>query len=108
MSEATYVLLLTLAKLHIADSSHRRQKVSVARLVEAARQIIKGDQPVELLEANSYEQLRSLAELQAARTYSERYHRLNGLKKTQPWYSRAEAIKVLSNYPNFNDVQEAS
>ena len=108
MSEATYVLLLTLAKLHIADGLHRRQKVSIARLVESARQIIKGDEPVELLEVNSYEQIRDLAELQAARPYSERYHRQNGLKKKQSCYSKAEAIEILSNYPNYSHVQQAS
>lgn len=109
MSEATYVLLLTLAKLHAASSHHRRRQVPIARLVESARQIIKGNEPIELLEANSYQQLRDLIELQAARSYSERYHRLNGLKKTQPWYSKAEAIKILSNYPNYShDQQQAS
>ena len=103
LSEASFVALWTMAGLLRGNKQHRpRNQVSRKRLAEAMVAIINGapksiPEPPENI---SYEELHRLVELQAMRSYSDRYHRMQGLKKGQLFYSRCEALQIMSKYPN--------
>lgn len=105
MSEATHVLLLTLAKLLKGNEPGRAaRQVTLARLVYTAEAALQGTPLDSLPDAMSYQELKRLAELQAMRSYTDRYHRTKGLKRSQKVYSRAHATQILSNYPNYSHV----
>lgn len=108
MSESTYLLLLTLAGLLRGnDESSRRRQVSVSRLVSAVEIVLNGNRPFDIPQVITYAELRKLAELRSLRTYSDRLHRANGLKKTQAIYTKAQAVQILSNYPDYSYVYES-
>lgn len=110
LSEASYVLLLCLARLLRGNGPHNRCQVSRIRLAGVARAAMAQGPPFlpELPELVTYEGLKALVEQQAFRTYTSRHHRRNGLKASKPFYSKSEAELILSNYPNHRHVcQEA-
>lgn len=107
MSEATYLLLLTLASLLRGNSeTSRKNQVSVSRLLNAVEVVLEGDRPFDIPALISYADLRKLAELRSLRVYSDRFHRANGLKKTQPIYTKAQAVQILTHYPDYSYVYE--
>lgn len=103
MSEASFISLWTMAGLLRGNSQlEPRNQVSRLRLAEAMMSVINGapksiPEPPENV---SYSELRRLAELQSMRSYSDRYHRMQGLKKGRLFYTRAEALQILSKYPD--------
>lgn len=103
MSEASYLLLLTLARLLRGNSATQKSnQVSRGRLATAALSALAGQSPQvpAIPETVSYSDLKGMVEVQALRSYSTRHHRRNGLKASQPFYSREEAEQILSRYPN--------
>ena len=103
LSEASFLCLWTLAGLLRGNSqSSPRNQVSRLRLAQAVRLVLNGaPRSVPGPPQNvSYAELRRLAEMQAMRTYSDRYHRMQGLKKTRLYYTRTEALQILANYPD--------
>ena len=104
-SEASYVLLHTLAVLLAGNNQSRRCQAPLTRLCHAAEAAIRGEKPWDIPERISYADLKRLAELQALRSYCDRRHRYKGLYKSKPFYSKAEAVQILNNYPNFSNVE---
>jgi len=110
LSRASYLLLLTLAGLLRGNSQGSPvSQVSLSRLAEAALSVLRlPEREPSIPEHVSYSQLRYMAETQAMRTYSDRYHRMNGLKKGQAFYSKTEATQILSKYPDSYNVQKSA
>jgi hypothetical protein len=108
MSEASYLLLLSLAYLLRGNDSSNRSQVSRIRLAKAAQAAMAQGPPYlgNLPETLTYEGLRGLAEQQALRSYSDRHHRRQGLKPSQAFYSQSEAQLILSRYPNHRHVYQ--
>jgi len=103
LSFPSYVCLWTMARLKRGNSRQKPVKqVSRLRLACAITSALAGVSPLlpEPPENICYSDLKDLAELQALRSYSDRYHREHGLKKSQIYYSRAEALLILSKYPD--------
>lgn len=103
LSEASYMSLWTLATLLKGNTKARPcNQVSRLKLAQAMVHIINGA-PSEMPEPPeniSYVDLKCLVCQQSLREYSDRYHRSNGLKKSKLFYSRCEALQILSRYPN--------
>jgi hypothetical protein len=108
-SAATHYLLLAQAMLrHGNKPGETRNQVSRLRLSHAALKI-KAKQdllPNELPDSISYLDLLAYVETQALRPYSDRHHRRNGLKASQGFYTRNEAIIIASRYPNHRIKRE--
>ena len=106
-SEASYILLLTKAVLlrgNSASKGGKKKQVSIERLDQAVRAIISGERPWDVPSLISYADLKRLIELRALKTYTERYLRRKGLKRSQKLYSKAQAVQILSNFPNYSHV----
>jgi hypothetical protein len=107
VTEATYLLLLTKASMlrgNADKSSGDRAQVPIERLAEAVRAIVRGDRPWDVPPTISYADLKRLVELRSLRTYADRYLRSHGLRRSQPTYSRAEALQILSKFPDYSHV----
>jgi hypothetical protein len=106
VGEATYILLLTKAGL-LRGNRYRgaeKKQVPVERLAEAVRAITSGDRPWDVPAVISYGDLKRLIELRALRTYTDRYLRNHGLKRSQQLYPKAQAVQILSNFPDYSYV----
>lgn len=105
-SEATYILLLTRAALLRGNrkGGTEKKQIPVERLNEAVRAIISGDRPWDVPVVISYENLKRLIELRSLKTYTERHLRSQGLKRSQKLYSKAQAVQILSNFPDYSYV----
>lgn len=107
MSQASGLLLLSLAWLLRPNNRGSRVQVSRLRLVKATRAALSdGCTLVDFLpEALTYWELRDHIENQQAfHEYCDRHHRRNGLLKEKQVYSRAEAIVIKSKYPDHRHV----
>lgn len=105
MSEASYLLLLTMAQLLAGGSGFDRR--APIHIVCAVAWSILGRPFPDIPDFLAVDDLRSLIEIRAGRCYTDRYHRIQGLKKTQAFYSRDEAIAILSRYPNASYVESS-
>ena len=104
MSEATYVLLLTHARILCGNTDKAgSKKLPLERLVKAAEAVI-GSPHCTMPEVMTYNAVKHLIELQALKSYTDRHHRRHGLKRSQKTYSREEASEILSKYPDFSYV----
>lgn len=107
VSEATYLLLLARAALLRGNGGVKggaKLRVPLERLAEVVRVIISGDRPWDVPPVISYGDLMRLIELRSLRTYTERHLRNQGLKRSQHFYSRAQAVQILSNFPDYSYV----
>lgn len=101
-----YLLLMVNAKLSRGNGpKERSRKVTRPQLVAAVKAhrtkhlaASIGQLPQQL----TADQLRGYAEAKANRSYHRRTHERNGIKKTQAFYSRAEAVQILDRYPTFS------
>ncbi len=107
MSEASYILLLTKAALLRGNDARKGgafHRVPIERLAIAVRAIVSGDRPWDVGAVTDYDTLKRLIELRALRTYTDRYLRSQGLKRSQQLYSKSQAVQILNRFPDYSYV----
>lgn len=100
----SHLLLCALAFLSRGNGPRERvRKVPREAIAAIARRALDSEKAIggSLPEQISYQELRQMVESRALRSYSDRHHRRQGLMRSRKAYSRAEAIAILNQYPNF-------
>ena len=98
--EGAYMLLCANAGLLRGNKpKERERKVSRLTVVGAVKSIRHPAIASPLPEQVSADELRARADAQAGHQYSARTHERHGILKSQKFYSKAQAERILSTYP---------